>query len=253
MNKSTFQSIAMRTAILTATVGIFFGVTVPLQAASTPKATGSATTLPQLETTIPTASPSEEEINKNLKDRIMGIVAEQSDPRSPAEKSRKALVGQVDKVTAESIFIKTNRTQEAIKLSPQRTTILDFTKQTPLQYQDIELGSWAVVLGVVTDDDVLEARRILITSTSPIPKPLKVFFGSISKINSSSISVTINNETTTAKIGRSTKISDKDGNKLATSKLKPDMKVIMAIPEDQIASGSALLIRLTQELPAEKN
>ena len=251
--KHTTARIFTSTAILTATVGVFFGVTSILHAVSIPKATSSATTLPQMETTIPTASPSEEEINKNLKDRIMGIVAEQSDPRSPAEKSRKALVGQVDKVTAESIFLKTNRTQEAIKLSPQRTAIVDFVKQTPLQYQDIELGSWAVVLGIVTDDDVLEARRILITPTSPIPKPLKVFFGSISKVNSSSITVSVDNDTKTAKISRTTKISDKDGNKLTTTKLKTDMRVVLAIPEDQLASGSATLIRLTQELPAEKN
>lgn len=203
--------------------------------------------------TTDSSPTNDEEIQKNLKERIMGIVAEQSDPRPDSEKRIKAYVGQVDKVTAESIFLKTNRTQEAIRMSPQRTTILDLARQTPLQFQEIELGSWAIVMGVMTDEDVLEARRVLISTTALIPKPRSILFGTVQKINS--VSVTLNRpnqEAITLKLNRSTRFADKEGTKISVTKIKPDMRVVLAITKDQEATGAATLIRLTQELPAEQ-
>jgi len=210
------------------------------------------------EVTAPQTSPqnsatNDAEIQRNLKERIMGIVAEQSDPRPDSEKRIKAYVGQVDKVTAESIFLKTNRTQEAIRMSPQRTTILDLAKQTPLQFQEIDLGSWAIVMGVMTDEDVLEARRVLISTTSLLPKPRTILFGTIQKINSLSVTLTRpNQEPLTLKLNRSTRFADKEGNKISVTKIKPDMRIVLAINKDQEATGAATLVRLTQELPAEQ-
>lgn len=226
--------------------------TVSVRAAS-PTPSPATETEPTAPVATATPAAKEEEINRNLKERIMGIVAEQSDPRPEAEKRVKAYVGQVDKVTSESLFLKANRTQEAIRLSPQRTTIVDMAKQTPLQFQEIELGSWAIVMGVMTDDDVLEARRVLISAAPLLPKPKTIFFGSVNKINSSSVTINrIGLEPISMKLNRSTKISDKDGNKVAVSKIKPEMRVVLTISPDQVASGAATLLRLTQELPAEQ-
>lgn len=241
---------AVRPTIAVLVLAGFVLLRTPYAQAQESNAPAEATTPSSPAQTSPT---DDAEIQRNLKERIMGIVAEQSDPRPDSEKRIKAYVGQVDKVTAESIFLKTNRTQEAIRMSPQRTTILDLVKQTPLQFQEIELGSWAIVMGVMTDEDVLEARRVLISSTSLLPKPRTILFGTIQKINSLSVTITRpNQESLTLKLNRSTRFADKEGNKISVTKIKPDMRVVLAINKDQEATGAATLVRLTQELPAEQ-
>lgn len=231
----------MKYLVITSLLILFYATRVPTHAAT---ATPSSTKLPS-PTPIATNSGllDQETVTKNIKDRIEKIIDEKSEEAAQSMKKR-AFVGKVSRVTTESLSIETLRGEQHVKVS-SKSTVLLFPKMQILQLSDIEIGGFAIVMGYINGDDVLEARRILVVQTPLFPPKKKVIIGRVIDLSSTMLSIKLrNNEEEKISVSKKTVYLDSQGETLKRTEIDDNDEVIAIRLNGDDASTSASVVRL---------
>ncbi|MBI5150987.1 MAG: hypothetical protein HZA34_00245 [Candidatus Pacebacteria bacterium] len=178
-------------------------------------------------------------------DRVKEILEETEQIQN--QRKRRALVGMVERVTTESLSLKTLKGEQIIKLLPEKTTILSTPKPQPMQVQDIEIGGYAIVMGYVNSDDVIEARRILVSSTILFPPKKKIVLGTVQNISSSTLTLlTRMQKEEKISLSKKTVYEDKQGESLKRTEVREDDEVLVIFRNADDASASATVVTVLQ-------
>lgn len=211
--------------------------------------TQSAFALIATKSASPTATSSgaanEEVIKQNTIDRIQKIIDEKSEKASQALKKR-AFVGKVSRVTTESLSIETLRGEQNVKVS-SKSTVLLFPKMQPLQLSDVEIGGFAIVMGYMNSDDVLDAKRILVVQTPLFPPKKKVFVGRVIDLSATTLSLKLrNNDEEKIAVSKKTKYLNSQGELIKRTDIDDNAEVVAIRLNADDASASASVVRLVK-------
>jgi hypothetical protein len=184
----------------------------PVVAQTNATASDSGTTTEKLRERI-------ERIVEEKRDQVKGVLDEIS-------VGRRAMVGEVIRVSDEAITVKTRKTTLIIALTNQ---VALFKKNQPTKVSDIAVGDWAIAVGTMNNDS-FQPDRVYLTSTSLEPKPKMVIVGTLNEVTRTNVTVTPRNATqnpTTLLITKATVYQDMNGNTLAAKNFKPDSPVLV--------------------------
>lgn len=134
-----------------------------------------------------TSSP---QTTQNLKQRIERIVEEKKDQIkgiiNNLDATKQGFIGQVTRISEETITIKTNK---ATKILPISNQVELLKGSTAIKLSDVAVDNWLVVMGVIEEDN-FNPVRILVSADDIRPKTYTVFLGTISDSDRTSFTIT---------------------------------------------------------------
>lgn len=210
-------------------------------ATPTPSTSTSST---QTKTASPSADPAV--VKQNTLDRIEKILDEKGSSILNSLK-RKAYVGQVVRVTTESLTVNTLHGEVTVKLTPGKTAMFLIPRLTPVQISDIEIDGFVIAMGYVDGDDVLDARRVLVSPSPLFPIKKGVILGVVQSIKSTQVLVrTLAQEDKVVLVSSKTVYQDSTGTTIKKTDVKANTKILIITPNADDASTSASLVRVMQ-------
>ena len=208
----------------------------------------AATVPPTATSSAKTASPSADPavVKQNTLDRIEKILDEKGSSVLNSLK-RKAYVGQVVRVTTESLTLNTLHGEVTVKLTPETTAMFLMPRLTPVQISDIEIDGFVIAMGYVDGEDVLDARRVLVSPTPLFPINKGVILGVVQSVKTTQVLVrTLANENKTVPLSSKTVYQDNTGATIKKTDIKANTKILIITPNVDDASASASLVRVMQ-------
>lgn len=190
---------------------------------------------------------------QKLKERIQRIVEEKSDKIKGAidqlSQQKRGFIGQVDRVTAESLTVSNIHGTEII---PIDETVTLLKKSEKISVDKIAVGDWLVVMGLIVDD-TFEPKRILVSSQTIRPRNHVVSIGTIVDQNSKKITIlSRKNENEKFIINSKTDYQDRTGESVNRNNFENDLQVIIVGYEDK-SGKTATVIRSLVSLEAFQN
>lgn len=181
---------------------------------------------------------------ESLKKRIEKLIEEKRDQiegvLSDLGIRKRGFIGEVQRVSEESITIRTKKGTEIV--SVDGVTLLKASRT--IAVKDIAVGDWVVVMGYV-ENDTFQARRILISAESLRPDPQIVEVGSITNVDRTSLTLQArgSGDTITVTTTRTTEYQDIQGNEIARTDLTEDTQALV-VGVDEDSEKTATLIRV---------
>jgi hypothetical protein len=214
--------------------------------AATPSPTPSSSTLRTPSPTPSTATSSgstDDTVKQNILDRIDKVL----DQKPEVMRKKSSAVGTVSRVTTEFITVQTLKGEQTVKIMPGSTVIVTFPRSLAAKLEDVELNGFVVIMGFMNDEDVLEARRILVSTTNLFPKEKRVVIGKIVELATTSFVVTTrDNREEKIVLGRSTAYEDVQGEAIKRTSLEVDTEVLAVFQDAGNASAAASLVRISK-------
>jgi hypothetical protein len=201
------------------------------------------------ETALPTASADPVQTTQNLRQRIEKIVEEKRDQiegvLDDLSGKKRGFIGEVQRVTAETITLKTNKGTQILSITPQ----LSITKAgKTIKVEEIAVGDWAIAIGT-TVDDAFKPERLVISSTSLLPPKPVVSLGAIETYSRTSFSVTPRSgaPAQTFALVKTTEFQDMNGDPLKATTL-PAEQPVLVVGIETTNGNEARVIRLLSPL-----
>ncbi len=210
---------------------------------STPKA--SPRTTPQAASS-PISSPSAEVTTQKLKERIERIVEEKREQVKGAldqlRTRRRGIVGEVTRVSAETITVKTSRTTVILPLNKDVSMVKG---KKPISVDDVAVGDWIVAIGSEPEDDFVP-EHLVIVSTSLRPVPRVITLGNVESVTKTQVVVSprAGGEARTYTLGKNTVYQDSTGNKVALKDITTSMSVLVIGTTNDANVTTATLVQL---------
>lgn len=205
-----------------------------------------ATSSAKIKIASPSADQNSTAVQQNIKDRIEKILDDKGSTVLNSLK-RKAYVGQVIRVTTESLTLNTLHGEVTAKLTPDKTVMFLMPRLTPVQISDIEIDGFVIAMGYVDGDDVLDARRVLVSPTPLFPINKGVILGVVQSIKSTQMIVrTFAQEDKAILVSNKTIYQDNTGTTIKRIDIKANTKILIITPNADDASASASLVRVMQ-------
>lgn len=170
-----------------------------------------------------------------LKERIERIVEEKKEQVkgiiSNLTSNKQGFIGEVLRVTEESVTIKTNK---ATKIIPLDETVTILKKNKEVAVADIAIENWVVVMGII-EDDAFKPVRILVSDDSLRPKPHTIILGSINSIERSLITITPRSEETplNATLNSKTIYEDINGEEIVRDDIEEETQALIIAYDDK--------------------
>ncbi len=164
-----------------------------------------------------------------LRDRIEKAVEEKklnnSDSQANA-KTKRGFVGQVERVSSESITFSTIRSNLIVSIGEQTQLIL---ANRNIKIEDISIEDSAVVMGY-QEKDTFSPLKIIFSQRDLKPKPVFVLIGSLVSIDTNQFTVLCRKESREHQISinNQTKYEDITGETIAQNQLFEDIQIIVA-------------------------
>jgi len=215
-----------------------------LVSAATTAAIPTATPSAKTKIASPSADQNNTTVQQNIKDRIEKILDDKGSSVLNSLK-RKAYVGQVVRVTTESLTVNTLHGEVTVKLTPEKTAMFLMPRLTPVQISDVEIDGFVIAMGYVDGDDVLDARRVLVSPAPLFPIKKGVILGTVQSIKPTQLLVrTLAQEDKTISLSSKTVYQDNTGTAIKRTDVKEDTKILVITPNEDDASASASLVRV---------
>lgn len=208
---------------------------------ATPKTTPKATPTP---TPQPTDSPDSTTTQK-LKERIERVIEEKNEQVKGVidelAGNRRAFVGEVQRVSAESITVKTTKTTHILALNNSIPLIKNSQK---ISVDDIAVGDWVIVLGTRDKDDFVP-QHIIVSAKTLRPKPKMVTLGTIKSITKTELVVTSRqgDSDKTFVLSKNTSYQDVTGEPIVLKDLEKDLQCLVVGIEGDNGTVQAVVIR----------
>ncbi len=248
MNNITQSRLLSSAAGILLSAGMLFATLFVLTYFSTALAVPvSAQSNPNTATESTEESLPDKETAENLRKRIEDVVKERSEQvRGAIDKlsqRRRGFVGQIERVTQESLTVRSSAGLDIIPLD-STVTLLDEDDDS-LEIDDVVVGSWATVVGVI-EDDSFEPLRISITEESPRPNDHTLSIGTIAEISRTTLSLNPRSSDTTISLtlDTDTVFQDIDGNELASSLISTGTQAVILQYNTEEASNAASIVRV---------
>ncbi|MGD9129010.1 MAG: hypothetical protein PVJ09_00770 [Candidatus Woesebacteria bacterium] len=180
------------------------------------------------------ASPSAE-ANENLKDRIEKIVEEKKDKientLEDLSKNKKGFIGEVTRVSEETITISTTKGTNIIPLTEDLVLV---KKQKKIAVDEVIVGDWLIVMGFIEDDSFVP-KRIVVSAESLRPKEHIVLLGTIKSIQRNKIDFKprSDEETLTLDLNKKTKFQDNQGEEAKQADFIEDLQCLLIGYKDE--------------------
>lgn len=110
------------------------------------------------------STSSAEDITKKVKERLEKVAKE---GEVLGETVKKAYVGTLESLTQNTLTIKTAETTKTAAVADKAKII--GLKREALKIDDLEIGSFLIVMGYATDKNVLDARRVVVSDKPQAP------------------------------------------------------------------------------------
>jgi len=122
----------------------------------------------------------EETVGQSV-DKVKGLVEEEL-----ANRKKRAFFGQLKNLAADTLTIESNENIYQASFSDQ-TNFVKLPGRTSLTADDLTIGDFMIAMGFLNDNDVLETRRVVVSS-KPDPAPARqLFWGEIREIDEETI------------------------------------------------------------------
>lgn len=241
--------------VVTTLAIVFFSYNISLAQAETVTTTKTATTAAAKTTTTPKPSPSAsakptsesptttskntESTNsadlttQNLRERIERIVEEKRDQikgvLSEISITQRGVIGEVQRVTEESITIRTHKGTEIIPITNTAYTVELVKANKSIKPTEIAVGDWLLALGVIEEDN-FQPIRIAITSSSLRPRTRSITIGSIANLEKTELTIESRSATgsVTYTTNKDTKYQDLSGASITAVDIEESMQAIVA-------------------------
>lgn len=217
----------------------------PVKAVSPTPSTGptGATATPSGSLTPTTAEDTKvKEIRDAIKEKVNEI-------KEKIEK--RAYVGIISQITDSTITLDNFRGKRRVRIT-ETTTIIGATKKE-IKAKDLSLEDKVIALGIVGDNEILEAKRVIVVpKPKTVPAKRVVIFGSITAVDSKNSTITVTptknqDQTIEFKLEKETYLvsqADPKAN-LKLKDLKESQKVIVVhleVAPDKIAVAQSLFL-----------
>ncbi len=194
------------------------------------------------ETASSSGSPTLEETGKAVKERIRKWSEQNSEKIKGTidqlSQQKRGFIGQVERVTKESLTITNNKGTEIIPIDEQITLLKANQK---ISIDDIAVDDWLVVMGLVIDD-VFTPKRILVSTKSLRPKHHLVILGTITGQSPTTITIlSRQNQEINLKINTQTNYQDQNGDTVLSSDFIEDIQVLVVGNESQNTKTASLI------------
>jgi hypothetical protein len=201
----------------------------------------------------PSPSASTTETTKNLKERIEKIVDEKRDQVegtiNDLSQRKRGFIGEVQRVTQESITIKNHKGTQIISLSSD-VEIVKAGKTIPVD--SISVGDWTIVIGTI-QDDAFTPKRIIVSSQTLRPRDHVVTLGSITTKTSKELTVlSRNGDTVSFQTTTKTAFQDLNGDQVKADRFLKDMQVLV-VGYETADGKTATTVRAIVSLDSEKD
>ncbi|HYD34604.1 MAG TPA: hypothetical protein VD999_00905 [Vitreimonas sp.] len=176
-----------------------------------------------------TPSPAAESTTQKLKERIEKVVEEKRDQvkgvLDEITGKKRGFIGEVQRVSAESITLKTNKGTTILPLSESMKLS---KKNRVIKYEDIAIGDWVIVIGGNADDDFVP-EHIMVSATSLRPTPKTVMVGSVEAITKTELTVSPRSgaESQDFTLAKGTVYQDLEGTTAALKNFTTDIQVLV--------------------------
>lgn len=192
-------------------------------------------------------SEDEEEKVKEIRDKVKAKVDE---IREKMEK--KAYVGNISQITDSTLALENFRGTQRVRIN-EETTIIGSDRKV-IETKDLAVENRVIAMGTVSENEILEAVRIVVVA-QPTNPPVKkiVFLGIITEVDTKKSEITLSSvknqeESLALKVDAKTEITKKPENEdLRFKNLEKDQKVIVIYP--QAAEGKIPVARSISILP----
>lgn len=230
------------------------GQTKPVASASptpSPKPSGSPKVSPS--PAAETESSSSSATTQKLRERIEKIVEEKKDQikgvLSEFDQKKRGTLGNVTRVSEESITVKTRKATEIIPLNDD--VVLQKAGKT-IKIGDVAVGDWAVVMGLI-EDDTFQPKRILVSSTTLRPATAVVTLGTIETVNRTQLDIAPRSGDSSFPINTDSKTNYQDinGEEIERADIKADMQAIVIGYENDKNEKIARLVRVLTVINVE--
>jgi len=151
--------------------------------------------------------------------------------------TRKAFVGTVNKVIDQSFNLDTKSGPQVIKTDDE-TEIVDENRKK-IGLEDIKLEDNLIVMGYLNEDDILEAKRVVLTP-EPEEDKREIAAGIVTDLSKESLLITLKNEnkvkTYTILVNNKTNIKQKENDQINEGEFKEitegDFLIAIGTPEE---------------------
>lgn len=189
-------------------------------------------------------SPSLEETGKAIRERFQRLGA---DPKrvekikgivNQLSQQKRGFIGQVDRITEESLTITNSKGTEIIPIA-EEVTLLKANQK--ISVDEIAVGDWLVVMGLIIDD-TFTPKRILVSAKSLRPKNHIIMLGTIIEQSSKKIIIlSRQNEEVSLKISTKIEYQDHDGEDALGSEFTEDIQVLIIGDEDDNGKNASII------------
>jgi len=195
------------------------------------------------------AAEDNQETTESLRERIQNIVEQQKEKVQSVlgeiSNQRRGFVGQVVRVSETTLGLDV---RGATRIVPLDETVTLMRSEAAIKTENIEIGSWAEVLGIVDNNDSFVAKKI----TSPLPKPHFVALGTLKTIKASSLDFQPRGQETvlTVELTRNTVYQDNTGEETDSDEFVEDDQVLLVGYQQD---GDTLITVVRSLAPATEN
>lgn len=196
----------------------------------------------------PSPSPDDERIKQKVEERIEKVL-------SDAEERRKqALVGELKEIANSTLTIETDLGDIQTKVMTD-AAILNLEREE-IELGDLEIGSKIISMGYLDDQDILEAKRVVVVEKFQIPTS-EAFFGIVTDISQEETIFTIKNPKDqtiyTVEMGTNVKITKSVEDEIETVKFEDIQEdghiVVVGEPEEN--EEKMITAKLIHIIPVE--
>jgi hypothetical protein len=202
----------------------------------------------QADSTEPEASSA---ATPSLQERVLRVAKEKySDVKGAIDQlsvQKKGFIGQIERVTQESLTITNTKGTEVIPFD-ESVTLLKANQE--IDIDQVAVGDWLVVMGIV-QDEIFTPKRILVSSESLRPKQHLVNIGTIVEQDSQQIKIlSRQGNEVTLDLSKQTEFQDHDGQTAQSSDFIADLQVLVVGFQVEDGDKTATVIRSLASLEA---
>ena len=172
---------------------------------------------------------------EKIRQEVTRIVQDQEEPEQ-----KKAFSGEITDIFNKTIVLETRDGKKTVKVE-QKGLIISNNKE--IDFEDLEIGSWVIAMGYLTETELLSAKRIVV-STKPDKQEKEALMGTIIEAEDKRliIKTTADNEPAIIVYDETTAIFDYAGDDLELEKGQVIVAAGTAIAELKINAGTIRII-----------
>ena len=173
------------------------------------------------------------ETTKNLQERIERIIKERREQikgaLSEIDTQRRGVIGEIQRVTEDSLTIRSQIGTEIIPLTNTVYPISILKDGEAISFDEIAVGNWLLALGTI-EDDTFQPIRLLVSDDSLRPRTRSVSIGTISDLGRTTIEIENRSGTgvSTYTTNQSTEYQDLEGEEITRADLDETMQAVVA-------------------------